>query len=338
MARHSTALSVAKFAIEGSLGTQKSSPSWLWPWVTREDVNPVRELIQPRHLTGDRYLRTPVPGETSASGRVDYIVGPENFHKFLYGMFQTLSTATDSGSVVTHTFKAGNTIPTFEMMAYKGYVETWNRGGIIKSAEFAVDRNSILTCGIDWQFAHQQIVTAGTCGTSPTLSTLNPFTDMKGSMERDDGAVTDMDGFSLRLGFGSHDFKAMGNMWITDIVPGKLDLSWELACAFTSDTEFRRFLGDATDTADQQVTNVLDNVKLEWIFQTGENAGGYTAYPYQLKFTAYSGYYQAFPQGIESDDALLRSRPVALIRYDATGGCDLEVTLRNAISGANVVA
>ncbi len=334
MARQPTALSSVRIALEGGLATPKASPAWLYPWVTDVDIVPDSTPIELRYLTADRFIRPPAMGEHSAAGRLSCIVGPENLHKLLWMMFPNrLAYGISSTGAVIHYMDAStNTIYTMEMQQDNGYVETWNRGGFIRSAEFSSDRNSVLNCNLDLQFQRQEIVTAGTYPASPTLSTLDPFTDLKGTISRAGAAVTDMDGFSLRLDFNPLDFKTFGNRWISDVLPGKQEVTWELACAFTSDTEFRRFLGDSTDTSGQAMADAYQTVRIEWQFQTGQNAA--TGYPYTLKFLAYGGIYKTFPQGIPSDNEILRSRPVALIRYNATGGADLAVEILNTLGSS----
>lgn len=336
MARASTALSAVRFAVESSLGASASSPTWFYPWCRAEDITPERPALQPRFLTNDRFLRPAVPGEHSAAGRVSMEVGPENFHKFLYALLPSIATsAAPEAGTSQNTFTAGTTQVTFEMQAEKGYDEIWNRGGWINSASFGVDRNSILTCDLDFRFQQQAGLTADTFPASPTYSALDPFTDMKGVMERDDGSVTDMDGFTLTINTGVLDFKSFGDPYVSDIVVGKQDITWELACAFTDDTEFRRFLGDDTGSGHQRVADRYDPVKIEWEFKTGQFPT--SVFPYSLKFTAWAGLYTVFPQGIGSDSEILRSRPTVLVRYDSSNSADLSVILHNTIGPATVV-
>lgn len=337
MARTSTALTAVRFAteLENSLGQYRASPNWFYPWCRAEEVNPENPPLQPRFLTADRFLRLPVRGEYTVGGRVSMEVGPENFGHFWYGMLSNLSTSLHTAGVTTQNiFTLATTQPTFEMQCDKGYVETWNTGGIIRAATFAVDRNSILTADLDFMFQQQAIITAGTFPT-PTYSALDPFTDMKGTMERDDGTVTDMDGFTLNINCAPLDFKAFGSQYFTDFVMGKAEMSIDLACAFANDTEFRRFLGDKTDTDQQNISERYQTVKIEWKFQTGQLLTQSVSYN-ELLITIPGAIYSTFPHGIASDNELLRSRPVALVRYDTSATYDLEVRQLSAQATVHV--
>jgi hypothetical protein len=335
MARTSTALTAVRMALEanrgGQLGVSAASPNWFYPWADSFEVAPESSILQPRHLTGDRHLRLPVRGEYVVPGRGTFDVGPENFAQLLYGIFSEVATSAHTSNVTTqYTFTMGTTQPSFEAQVDKGYMETWDTGGFIGAMALNVDRNAILKADVDFRFQQEGIVTAGTFPT-PTYSALDPFTDMKGTMERDDGAVTDMDGFSLSINSAPLDFKRFGSQWFTDVLFGKSEITWELGCSFADDTEFRRFLGDSTDTGQQNIGDRYQTVKVEWEFQTGQTPAQ-TVTNYYLKLTAYGALYPNFPQGISSDSELLRSRPQAIVRYDASQGYALDIALFSAIS------
>ena len=328
MARSSTILTTVRLSTESALGVVRASPSWLWPWITAENIVPARAMIQPRHLTADRFLRLPIAGEESAAGTIACIVGPQNFDKLWYGIFANLATSNITDGVTTqYQFKLATSQPTFVMDINKGYSEVRCDGGFIRSADFSVDRNSFLNASLDMQFQRQHVLgAAGSIG-SPSLSVLDAFTDLNGTMERDDGLVTDMDGFSLRVNCAPLDFKSFGSQYVSDVLFGKADISWELACAFADDTEFRRFMGNKSGSGAQSSGNRYQTVKLEWFFQTGQNAQ--TNFPYELSITAYGAIYDTFPHGIASDSEILRTRPVAVVRYDVSAGTDLQVNLTN---------
>lgn len=343
MARHPTALSSARFAIESSIGASREaadpSKTWLTPWVTAIDLTPSRATLQPRYLTADRFLRKPIPGEHTVAGTVSCLVGPENFTKFWYGMLSEYPISGCSNiytSSTQHTFKIGSTQIFLENQTDKGYFEEFNRGGFIRTATFSTDRNSMLTANMDMQF--QQVVTTDVM-TTPSISTLDCFTDMKGSVTREAAdTATDLDGFTLNWAFNPIDFKRFGSQYITDVVPGKSEVSWTMAAAFSSAAEFRRFLGDAAGTDQQAISAAYDPLKLTWEFQTGETCGDIAGTDvYKLRFTAYASYYETFPHGIASDSELLRSNPVLVVRYDSTGGCELQVDLVNNIGWAAIV-
>ncbi len=336
MARTSTATTWGRLALESSLGASKTTPNWLYPWCRSMEITPNSPILQPRYLTGDRMLRKPVRGESNADGRIVFEVGPENFGHFLYGVLSAVSTSglgptTDTGhSTTQYTYKLASTQPTFEAQIDKGFVETWASGGIIQSMGLTTDRNSILTADLGMMFQQEATLTDGQIAI-PTYSVLDCFTDMKGTMERDDGVVTDMDSFALRIDSAPLTFKTFGSQWFTDVVYGKADIGWEIGCSFADATEFRRFLGDKAGTNQQNLGQRYQTVKLEWQFLTGQThtvvghsaQGGY----YELKLTAYGALYPAFPHGIPSDSALLTSRIPAVVRYDATATCDLQIDL-----------
>lgn len=305
----------------GNLG-----PQWFYPWVRSFDITPETAAIQPRFLTQDRFLRPAVPGEHQAAGNVSLEVGPENFGWFLYSMFGNVtSSQSAAGTSTQYQFSFGTTFPTIECETDNGFIEEWYSGGWVNSATLAVNRNSILSADLDMRFQQYHAITAGNFPT-PTYSALDPFTDMKGSIERDDGVETDMDGFSMTLNLGVLDFKRFGERYVTDVLPGKPDIGWELSAAFTDDDEARRFLGDKTGTNQQNISDRFETVKIEWEFLTGQNT--VDAGPHQLIFTAYGGAYISFPQPISSDSEILRARPRAIIRYDSGEACELKVFLR----------
>ena len=337
MARTSTALTYIRVAKEDSFKISNASPTWFYPWAESCVITPARDPLTPRFLTADRFIRAPVAGEHKADGRVSCTVGPENFHKFLLWMWPSLSSsAIGVAEGYLHTFSGGNTQHTFELQAQKGWMEEWNRGGWIRSCDFSSDRNSILRADLDVQFAQQDVVTVYSMPTNQTYSTLDPFTDCLGTLERDDGAVTDMDGFSLRVSMGPQDFKSFGSISATDVVPGKYEIGWDLNCAFASDTEFRRFLGSKASTFHKAVGDRFETLKLEWKFQTGQYIDAGLAEAYRMILTCFTGSYETFENGIPSDNELLRSRPVLRVHYSASDSKDLQIDLANTVAPATV--
>ncbi len=332
--RTSTALTSLRLAVENSFGVSKASPQWLYPWVTAEDIIPDTMSITPRHLTGDKFVRRPVVGGFQSVGRLSTIVGPENFHKIMHGLLANITTLNPTTNVYGHTYSAASSQATMEIQAQKREVEIWWRGVLARSVEFTIAPDTLLIANLDLLAQSQEILTAGTMPT-PTLSTLLPFTHSKGSVERDDGAVLDCEGFTLRLTANPITFKRFGSLFISDVVFGKQEVQWEFQLAFADDVEFRRFFGSSTGSGNQAMASRYQSVKVEWLFETPDTLA--TGYNYSLKFTAYGAVYGAFPQGIPSDNELLRARPTALVRRDPTAGVDLEIWMQNTLTNAAVI-
>ena len=278
----------------------------------------------------------PAPGEFSAAGRVSCIIGPENASTMLYGLLSAVSTANPAAGVYEHTFGVGSTQPSYEMQTERHYHETWERGGIIGQALFSISRSSLLRADMDMTFREQIALTAGTMPGTLLYSTLLPFADTIGILERDDGAVTDIEGFSLRLSCNPQFFKPGGSALLSDAVPGKHEVGWDIIFALSDSTELRRFLGDKTGTNQQGISNTYQSVKVEWDFRNGQEIA--VGYPYSLKFTAYGMLYVSFPEALPSDSELLYSRPTGIVSYNATAGQSLQVFLRNSLANSGVVS
>lgn len=338
--RGSTTLATVRFALEDSFGVSEASPTWRYPHCTRLSITPDHQPIQPRHFTGDVFLRTPQPGVHTAPGTFDFNVGPENFSWFLAAIFNAnLSSANPTTGVYQHTMKPGINVRTFEGQGYQTNGEWWAHGGYIRSATFGLDVNSFLTCSLDTAFQYAGALTDGQVPTNPSLSVLDNFSFIGGTMERDDGAVTDMDSFSLRIEKNFIEFPRFGLQYAGDVVPGKQEVTWEIGMSPATLVEMRRFLGDDTDTGQQNLSERFDNLKLEWTFQTAQYADDpAVVYPYQLKFTAYTSVYGTWNIDWGSDSELMRNRVPVLVRYNSGQTTDLEAYLVNTLSGAAMIA
>lgn len=289
-------------------------------------VNPTRENHYP--VTAQRrYQMWKKEGPIKESGSIEVDVRPDDIDSFLYwGLGSGTTTASGSANAWRHTF-----VPSeheiYSFTSEVGSIGTYARriaGCFITSMEFELSGREMLTCSMEVTGKNETLVAPPA---SQTFGTELPLAAHEASVSIGGSGSTVVEAWRMTVENDvDTDAFVLGDQFLPAIRLQGVKVTGEVELAFTSWTEFQRFLDNTTATSYGVQESFALSVTVTSAQTTGSSDSGYENY--KVAFTLPAIFYDSIEISEERRDRIVMKANYTAV-YDSSSGYVVQIQLWN---------